>query len=122
MKYLVQQKKFTAEHNNWEREENLENAKKLVEEFERKMKAEVRRQERIDWEEKKDFRRGELPEKYTAKMLYKQDDGKFKNEYLKKLKRNWRNWKGKDMMVERKDEPISSFRSRNFEGRVMLEI
>ena len=43
--------------------------------------------------EERDFRRGELPEKFTAKMLYGWDDGKFKEEYLKKLKRNWRKWK-----------------------------
>jgi len=36
--------------------------------------------------EEKDFRRGELPGKYMAKMLY---DGKFEKEYLKKLERNW---------------------------------
>jgi len=35
--------------------------------------------------EEKDFRRGELPGKYTAKIW---DDGKFKNKYLKKLERN----------------------------------
>jgi len=28
-----------------------------------------------------------LPEKYIAKMLYKRDDGKFEEEYLKKLER-----------------------------------
>ena len=43
--------------------------------------------------EKKDFRRGELPEKYTAKMLYEWDDGKFKEEYLRKLERVWQKWK-----------------------------
>jgi len=39
--------------------------------------------------EEKDFRRGELPEKYIARMLYEWNDGKFKNEYLRKLERNW---------------------------------
>ena len=43
--------------------------------------------------EEKDFRRGELPEKYTAKMLYGWDDGKFEEEYLRKLERNWQKWK-----------------------------
>jgi len=38
--------------------------------------------------EEKDFRRGELPEKYTAKMLYRWNDRKFEKEYLRKLKRN----------------------------------
>ena len=39
--------------------------------------------------EERDFRRGKLPGKYTTKMLYRQNNGKFKNEYLKKLERNW---------------------------------
>ena len=43
--------------------------------------------------EERDFRRGELPEKFTAKILYGQDNGKFKEEYLKKLERNWRRQK-----------------------------
>ena len=34
------------------------------------MNTEVRRQEKLDMVEKKDFRRRELPEKYMAKMLY----------------------------------------------------
>ena len=34
------------------------------------MSAEVRRQEKLDMMEEKDFRREELPEKYTVKMLY----------------------------------------------------
>jgi len=54
------------------------------------MSAEVRRQEKIDMAEKRDFRREELPRKFTAKMLYGWDDGKFEEEYLKKLERNWR--------------------------------
>ena len=29
-----------------------------------------------------------------AKLLCGQDDGKFDREYLKKLERNWRKWKG----------------------------
>jgi len=39
--------------------------------------------------EEGDFRRRELPGKYIAKMLYKWNNRKFKNEYLKKLERNW---------------------------------
>jgi len=53
------------------------------------MNAEVRRQEKLDIAEERDFRRGKLPEKFTAKMLYGWDDGKFEEEYLRKLKRNW---------------------------------
>ena len=53
------------------------------------MNAEIRRQEKLDIVEEKNFRRGELPVKYTIKMLYKWDNRKFEVEYLKKLERNW---------------------------------
>ena len=77
-----------VEHNSWEREKNLENTKEIVAEFEGRLNIEVRRQERLDMEKEKDFKRGELPVKYTAKMLYRWDNRKFKKEYLKKLERN----------------------------------
>jgi len=60
-----------------------------LEKFEGKMNAEMRRQEKLDIMEKKNFRRKELLRKYTAKMLYGWDDGKFEEEYLRKLERNW---------------------------------
>ena len=59
-----------------------------MEEFEGRMNAEVRRQEKIDMAEKRDFKREELLEKFTARMLYRWDDGKFEEEFLKKLERN----------------------------------
>jgi len=89
-KYLVQWKEFTAEEDTWERKENLKNAGKVLEEFKGRMSAEVRRQEKIDMVEERNFKRGELLEKFTARMLYGWDDGKFEEEYLKKLERNWR--------------------------------
>ena len=58
-------------------------------EFEGRVSAEIRRQGKLDRMEEKDFRRGELLGKYTAKMLYGWDDGKFEEEYLRKLERNW---------------------------------
>ena len=82
-----------AERDIWERKENLKNAEEALDEFERRMSAEVRRQERIDMVEERDFRRGELLGKFIARMLYGWNDGKFKEEYLKKLERNWRRWK-----------------------------
>ena len=60
-----------------------------MEEFEGRMSTKVRRQEKLDKMEEKDFRRGELPGKYMVKMLYRWDDGKFEEEYLRKLERNW---------------------------------
>ena len=92
-KYLVQWKGFTAEGDIWERKKNLKNAGEALKELKGRINAEVRRQEKIDITEKRDFRRGELPRKFTAKMLYGWDNGKFEEEYLKKLERNWKRWK-----------------------------
>ena len=89
-KYLVRQKEFTSEEDIQERKENLKNAGEALREFKGRMNAEVRRQEKIDMAEERDFRRGELPGKFIAKMLYGWNDGKFEGEYLKKLERNWR--------------------------------
>ena len=76
------------EHDTWEKEEDLGNAREVVEEFEGRMSAEIRKQEKVDRIEEKDFRKRELLEKYIAKMLYGWDDGKFEKEYLRKLERN----------------------------------
>jgi len=86
---LVRWKGFTVEHNTWKKREDLRNIREISEEFERRMNVEVRRQKKLDIVEEKDFRRGELSRKYTAKMLHKWDDGKFEEKYLKKLERNW---------------------------------
>ena len=66
----------------------MKNAKEALEEFKGRMSAEVRRQERIDMAEERDFRRRELPGKFMARMLYGWNDGKFKEEYLKMLERH----------------------------------
>ena len=87
MKYLVRWKGFMVENNSWKRKKNLKNVKELVEEFKENM--EVRRQERLNLAKKKDFRRVRLPERYTVKLLYRWKNGKFEDEYLKRLKRNW---------------------------------
>ena len=39
--------------------------------------------------EERDFRRGKLLGNYTAKILYKWDNGMFEKEYLRKLEKNW---------------------------------
>ena len=90
-KYLVRWKGFTAEGDTWERRENLKNAKEALADFEGK--TEIRKQEKIEEAEDRDFRRGELLVKFTAKMLYGWDDGRFEKEYLKKLEKNWQRWK-----------------------------
>ena len=69
-KYLVRWKGFTAEGDTWEKLENLKNAGEALKEFKGRMKAEIRRQEKINMTEERDFRRGVLLGKFTAKMLY----------------------------------------------------
>ena len=85
-----------AEENTWKGVEILKNAMKKVEEFEKgrfeeeiwriKIKKEKEMKLNLEAEE---FRRGELPGKYMAKLLYGWNDKKFDKEYLKKLERNW---------------------------------
>jgi len=48
----------------------LENVKEVVVEFKERINTEVRRQKKLDMAEERDFRKGELPGKYTAKILY----------------------------------------------------
>jgi len=92
-KYLIWLKGFTAEGVTWEQKENLKNAEELIEEFE-KEGVEVRQQEKMEKKREVDeYRRMELPGKYTAKLLYGWDDKEFEKEYLKKLEKNWRKWK-----------------------------
>ena len=66
----------------------MENIKEAVAEFEERVNAEVRRQKKLNMAEERDFRKGKLPGKYTAKMLYRWNNRKFEDEYLKKLERN----------------------------------
>jgi len=89
-----------VEESMWERVENLKNAMEKVKEFEkRRFEEEIQRirmkkgkEMKLNLEAEK-FRRGELPGKYTAKLLYGWDDKKFDEEYLKKLEKNWNRWK-----------------------------
>jgi len=100
MKYLVKWKGYTVEENTWEGLENLKNAGRKIEEFEKgRFKEEIRRIRVKKGKEVKlnpeteEFRREELPGRYMAKMLYGWDDKKFDEEYLKKLEKNWNRWK-----------------------------
>ena len=55
VKHLVWWKEFIVEYNIWEKEKDLE----------------IRRQEKLDLTEKRDFRRGKSSKKYIVKMLYR---------------------------------------------------
>jgi len=82
-----------VESNTWEGRENLENAKKAIEEFEKEYRRnmeDTRKQEK----EKGTFRRGELPGRITAKRLFGWTNKRYDQEYWRRLKRNWRRWKG----------------------------
>ena len=69
VKYLVQWKGFTVEYDSWKKEEDLENVKELVAEFQGRMNTKVRKK-KLDLAEEKDFKKAELPGNYMAKMLY----------------------------------------------------
>jgi len=68
---VVRWKGFIVKHNSWKKKKDLENAKKVITEFERRINAEVRRQEKLEMVEEKNFKREKLLEKYMVKMLYK---------------------------------------------------
>ena len=46
-----------------------------------------------------EYKRMELPGKYTVKLLYGWDDQRFEKEYLNKLEKNWKRWK-KDRKID----------------------
>jgi len=59
-KYLIWWKGFIAESDTWEGKENLGNAKKAAEEFEREYHRDIGI-----------FTRGELPGRFTARKLFR---------------------------------------------------
>jgi len=66
-RYLVQWRGYTVEENTWEPRENLGNAQELVDRFEKEYREEARRIKKKNLEED---HKGELPGRYTAKLLY----------------------------------------------------
>ena len=48
----------------------MKNARELVAEFKERINVNIRRQEKLDLIEERNFRRGELLGKYIVKMLY----------------------------------------------------
>jgi len=84
---LVRWKGFTAESDTWEGRENLKNAKEAIKEFEKEYQQDmedVAQQER----EETTFKRGELPGKFTAKMLYGWSDKRYDQEYWGRMEKN----------------------------------
>ena len=92
-KFLVRWKGYMAEEDTWESRENLENAKGLVEEFEREYgegDKELRQKE--EEEEEKEFSR-ELPREFIAKLLYGWGKRRYEREREKRWDENWYHWK-----------------------------
>ena len=83
-RYLVQWKGYMVEENTWEPKKNLGNIKELVKEFEEEYSGNIGQSKKIT-EEKI---RGELPGRYMAKMLYRQNNKRFDQEYQGQLERN----------------------------------
>ena len=71
----------------------MENAKELVEEFERIYREEVKklRQQKLE-EEEKEFSR-ELPREFIAKLLYGWGKRRYEKEREKRWDKNWSRWK-----------------------------
>ena len=74
----------------------------MIKEFE-KGEIEVRRQVKEEGE----YKRMELPGKYTAKVLYGWDDKKFEEEYLNKLEGNWRRWKNNRKEADKAEKQVA---------------
>jgi len=94
---LVRWKGFTAESDTWEGRENLKNAKEAIKEFEKEYQQNMKD---VAWQECEEttFKYGELPGKFTAKMLYRWSNKRYDQEYWRRMEKNWRRWKGKKPM------------------------
>ena len=83
----------------------MENAKELVEEFEREYGEEV---EELRWqeqeEEEKEFS-WELPREFTAKLLYGWKRRRYKKEREKRWDKNWYRWKNSSGQGNLKGRP-----------------
>jgi len=86
-RYLVQWRGYMVEEDTWKPRKNLENIQELVDRFKEEYRKETRRIKKRNLKE--DYK-GELPGRYTAKLLYRWDDRKFDREYWRRLERNWR--------------------------------
>ena len=99
--YLVRWKGYTVKEDTQEPRENLGNTEDLVKEFKEEY-SEIRRVRKR--RNNKEDRKGELPGRYTAKMLFGWDDKRFDEEYWRQLERNWKKWKGRKQLEDIEEE------------------
>jgi len=86
----VKWKEYIVEENTWERLDNLKNAREKIKKFKKErfekeiQRIRVKKEKKIKLNlEAEEFKRGELPGRYMAKLLYRWNDKKFDEEYLK---------------------------------------
>ena len=79
------------EGDTWKKAENLGNVQEALRDYKRGYKETARK---IREEEAGTYSRNELPGRYMAKLPYGWDDRRFEREYLERLERSWRKWKG----------------------------
>ena len=75
-KYLVCWKGFTVESDTWKERENLKNAQEAIKEFEKKYQQDIEDMAKQE-QEKRTFRREELPGRFTAKKLFGWSDKRY---------------------------------------------
>ena len=75
-KYLVCWKGFTVESDTWKERENLKNAQEAIKEFEKKYQQDIEDMAKQE-QEKRTFRREELPKRFTAKKLFGWSDKRY---------------------------------------------
>ena len=79
-----------VEEDTWESRENLENSKELVEELKKEYSKKTEEvQQQKEEKDKKVFLR-ELPERFTAKILWGWSNKEYERQREKRCKENWR--------------------------------
>jgi len=88
-KFLVRWKGYMAGEDTWENRENLENAKELIEGFEKEHGEEIEELRRQEQEEEEKEFSWELPREFTAKLLYDWEKRRYEREREKRWDKNW---------------------------------
>ncbi|PFH44754.1 hypothetical protein AMATHDRAFT_167209, partial [Amanita thiersii Skay4041] len=91
LQYLVKWKGYPIKESTWEPATNMKNALEKVKTFHKQHLAAPRKValQNFDFKHYHNLTKPQVPHK-----LFRWEDGKFKKDYLKKLERNWRVWKG----------------------------